>query len=495
MVAIIKFHNFCKIIDETDEELFQALDHELSFKLQGAEFSAAYQGYFNNQGDFVAWDGRRHLMSSGGKFPAGLLPRVQDFFQSRGKDVLIIDERTYSESNELDIAEVLDSLGKTPRPYQVEAAETIIKYDRGVIKLPTGAGKTLVAALIVAKIGKPAIIYVIGKDLLYQFHRFFTDIFQQEIGMIGDGNCVIKDINIATIWSVGQALGLVKEVSIDDFKSREKKTDPSKFRKIKQMLVDSRLHIMDEVHLAACDTVQTISKHIKAEHAYGMSASPWRDDGADLLIESVFGKKIIDVSAKQLIKQGYLVEPIIRFLAPKPYRYKSGKYPKIYSKYIIENEQRNEMIVKGTVSLVEQGFVPLVLFHNIKHGDILYNLLQKKVSIALLSGKDSAKQRDKIKKQLEGGEIQSIAASKIYDLGVDLPILSGLVIAGAGKSSVRALQRIGRVIRPYKGKKYSAVIDFADQAPYLRNHAEARREIYETEFKVTWPQERKKQQS
>ena len=80
-------------------------------------------------------------------------------------------------------------------------------------------------------------------------------------------------------------------------------------------------------------------------------------------------------------------------------------------------------------------------------------------------------------------------------MGIDLPILSGLVIAGAGKSSVRALQRIGRVIRPYKGKKVAAVLDFADQAPYLINHAIARKEIYQTEFDVTWPQEKTKKEN
>ena len=145
------------------------------------------------------------------------------------------------------------------------------------------------------------------------------------------------------------------------------------------------------------------------------------------------------------------------------------------------------MIQKATISMVEQGFVPLVLFHTIKHGDVLYDQLKKSVSTGLLSGKDSAKQRDKIKDELESGKIKCLVASKIFDIGVDLPILSGLVIAGAGKSSVRALQRIGRVIRPYKGKKMAAIVDFYDQAPYLYEHALCRKEIYETEFDVKIP--------
>lgn len=491
MTSIIRFDNSCKIIDENDLELYKALDEELSFQINGAEFSAAYQGYFNPSGEFVTWDGRRHLLQGNGKFPVGLLPRVQDFFARKGISVPIIDRRTqYPLVEEFDISGNLKSLNKIPRPYQELVAETVVKHDRGVIKMATGSGKTLVSALITAKIGKKALILVIGKDLLYQTNDFFTKVFGHEIGIIGDGKCEIRDINVATIWSVGQALGLKKNVTLDDSNDSEKKIDPSKLKSIKEMLSEASLVLIDECHLAACDTVQTIARYIKGEYVYGMSASPWRDDGADMLIEAFLGRRIIDISARKLIDQGYLVEPSIRFLAPKPYKYKTGKYQHIYSNYIVNNDQRNSMINKGALKLVEQGFVPLVLFHTIKHGDILFNELKKNVPTALLSGKDNSNIRERIKAELEDGKLKCLVASKIFDIGVDLPILSGLVIAGAGKSSVRALQRIGRVIRPYPGKKVSAVLDFADQAPYLKDHADTRRQIYESEFNVQWPQEK-----
>jgi len=492
MTAIIRYQNSCRIAEEDDEEILGALDNELSFKLLGAEFSQAYKGYTNDLGEFVTWDGKRHLLSASGKFPVGLLPRVMDFYASKGCRPMIIDERPQIErSTPLDITNNLRAIGKEARPYQESAANAAVETDRGIIRLATGSGKTLVSALITAKIGKSSTILVIGKDLLYQTQSFFKEVFRQEIGIIGDGKCEIRDINIATIWSVGQALGLTGTVTLDDDGLVEKKTDPEKFSKIKGMLLNSGTIILDECHLAACDTVQVIARNIKAEYVYGMSASPWRDDGADMLIEAFLGRKIVDVSARELIKQGYLVPPSIRFIAPMPYQFKSGKYPSIYSRYIVENEQRNSMVVKATKSMVEQGFVPLVLFLTIKHGDVLFDHMKKTVPTGLLSGKDSATQREKIKDELESGKIKCLVASKIFDIGVDLPILSGLVIAGAGKSSVRALQRIGRVIRPYKGKKMSAIIDFADQAPYLNKHSEIRREIYESEFDVTWPQEKK----
>lgn len=496
MVRIIKHYNYCQISDEYNLDIWRALDRELSFEVKGAEFSRAYKGYFNAVGDFVSWDGRRHLMSSSGKFPYGLLQRVMGFYQSINIFPDIIDTRIEKQPTaSVDISVRLRDIGKIPREYQLLASDIATNTDRGIIRLPTGSGKTLVAALITAKLGKPTIVLVIGIDLLYQFYDFFSEIFGKEIGIIGDGKCEIRDINIATVWSVGQAIGLKNYKSLDDENETEKKIDPSKFRDIKSMILRSKVIILDECHISSANTIQGIAKELKAEYVYGMSASPWRDDGADLLIEAFLGNKIIDISARELISKGYLVRPNIKFLAPESYKFKSGAFPKIYSKYIVENEQRNEMITRGAVSMVEQGFLPLVLFHSIKHGDVLFERLKGKIPTALLSGKDSSKVRQKIKDQLQDGKLKCIIASKIFDMGIDLPILSGLVIAGAGKSSVRALQRIGRVIRPFPGKKMAAVLDFADQAPYLIDHALARKAIYETEFDVTWPQEKTKKES
>jgi superfamily II DNA or RNA helicase len=136
--------------------------------------------------------------------------------------------------------------------------------------------------------------------------------------------------------------------------------------------------------------------------------------------------------------------------------------------------------------LVSKGYKTLVLYNNIKHGKILYDLISEKIPCILLSGKDNQKIRDDAKRKIESGEIKVILASKIFDIGVDVPCLSGLVIAASGKSSVRALQRIGRVIRRHPLKKHAAIIDFYDDAPYVKDHSKARKNIYsmEEEFKV-----------
>ena len=84
---------------------------------------------------------------------------------------------------------------------------------------------------------------------------------------------------------------------------------------------------------------------------------------------------------------------------------------------------------------------------------------------------------------MKEGKHRCVIASSIFDEGVDVRPLSALILAGAGKSQTRALQRIGRVIRAYEGKKDAIVIDFFDDSKYLRKHSQARRKIYRTEPK------------
>jgi len=87
---------------------------------------------------------------------------------------------------------------------------------------------------------------------------------------------------------------------------------------------------------------------------------------------------------------------------------------------------------------------------------------------------------------MKAGELDVLIASRIFDQGIDIPDLDALVLAGSGKSSARALQRIGRVIRKGKDKKDAIVVDFLDNCRYLRDHSMIRKKIYETEpgFKI-----------
>lgn len=496
MAKIVIKGNTSQIIEETDVEFILSLDKHLSFYIQGAEHTAAFKGYLNRDGDWVKWDGFKKLLTPTLRFATGLVERVQDFYREANKSIEVVDKRpAKSVGTPKNILDNLKKIGKEPYPYQIEIMDVIDKYDRGIIKVATGGGKSLIAALIAAKLGKKSIIYVIGKDLLYQFHAFFSECFDEPIGIIGDGQCEIHDINIASIWTVGQAIGMKKNDILLDADDDEEVLGKNKYADIAKMMKEARLHIIDECHMSACETIQQIFKHSTAEHIYGLSGSPWRDDGADLLIESILGKYIVNIPASRLIKDGYLAQAIIRFRVVPPYPVPLERvYPSVYKRYVVENDARNGLVLEGAKALVSKGYQTLVLFNSLKHGKILYDLFKQHMKCAILDGSNDKDEREAVKKDLSEHKIDCVLASRIFDIGVDIPSLSGLVIACGGKSTVKALQRVGRVIRKYPGKKFAVIIDFADQAPFLDTHSRTRYRIYTSEegFDVSWPKEIKK---
>jgi DNA or RNA helicases of superfamily II len=89
--------------------------------------------------------------------------------------------------------------------------------------------------------------------------------------------------------------------------------------------------------------------------------------------------------------------------------------------------------------------------------------------------------RKSIFDRVRSNEQSVIVCTTLADEGLDIPNLRSLVLAGGGKSSTRALQRVGRVLRPDKGKDYGYVVDIVDDIEYFDEHAERRRKIYQTE--------------
>ena len=421
--------NKAKLIGENDYIFLENLDLELSYKQLGSEYSKAYI--------HGKWDGRRRLLTSSLYFPVGLVPRVVNFYNSCKKEISVVDKNTYSENNPTDITPRLKELKKLPRYYQIDSANKAIDKKRGIIRVCTGGGKTLIAALIIAAIGKKTVFYVVGKDLLWQAHKFFEAVFQKKIGIVGDGVCEIEDITIASIWSVGKALGMGKiKPVIDDDIIVEKEVNEIYYKSIRDMIVTSKLNIMDEVHMAAAETMQRISTEVIGEYNIGMSASPTRDDDTNLLIESIFGKIIINVSASELIKNEFLVKPIIKFLPIPKLKGLSGKtYREIYKESVVNNDYRNGVVVKAAKSLLEQEFTILILYREIAHGKILYNMLKaENINCDILSGNDSTDVRKGIINNIENGECKLVLASAIFDFDIDISKLDALILAAQQKA-------------------------------------------------------------
>ena len=86
----------------------------------------------------------------------------------------------------------------TPRSFQQEAADTWMTEQRGVVALPTGAGKTILAVMLIAKTGRPTLIHVPTIDLMRQWKEVLSEYFDSPIGLLGGGINDIQPITVAT---------------------------------------------------------------------------------------------------------------------------------------------------------------------------------------------------------------------------------------------------------------------------------------------------------
>jgi len=99
------------------------------------------QGYFHTpQYKRGWWDGKCHLLS-GNKLPTGLLSAALKIFDENDTKYTLVDKR-----KSLTPKKKFKLPGIKLRYYQVDAVKAMLTNMRGVVKIPTGGGKTFVAA-------------------------------------------------------------------------------------------------------------------------------------------------------------------------------------------------------------------------------------------------------------------------------------------------------------------------------------------------------------
>lgn len=472
MIKIKIINNKCKLAGEIDYNILNLISDECSFKIKGAEFSELYKK--------GRWDGVKRLFNRQTKtFSIGLLDRITKLLDNNNLEYVLVDERVLPLNGTLNI----DISGPPIRQYQREATEKAIENKRGILQVATGGGKTYIAANIIAELKFDTIFMVHTKDLLYQAKNAFEEYLGVHIGQIGDGIIDIQPITIATMQSISKALGKNFKNTDEDV-SKEKNINITKDNKchILEKLDDTQLVIWDEVHRIACDMAMGVSDAIKnAHYRIGLSASPWRDDNADLMIEAAIGRVVYKISASELIKMGYLVPPIIKMENIAAVQ-QTGTYDQLYKANIVDNEYRNRRILHHVEILMEQNIPTLILVKHIRHGKILQKLIKENFGpVDFLSGNDYAEIRNRTINALREGQKHLLIASTIADEGLDIKRLGAVILAGSGKSSTRALQRVGRAIRTFEGKDHAVIIDFIDQCQYLYQHAQERKIIYHQE--------------
>jgi superfamily II DNA or RNA helicase len=455
-------------VSDVSPALNDKLKAEMSFRPAGYEFSPAYKR--------KQWDGWKRLYKNY-QFPVGLLHRVCSLLE-REEVSFDLDQEEKRREDLTRPSLGLPSLYEILRPYQLDAVQAAVDAPHGVIQAPTGSGKSLMIVALAAQLDMYTLIVVPTIDLLHQFRDTAARSFgipPEMIGQLGDGVVDPQPLTVATTRTAAKAAG-VAYARYEYSENNDADDTDVRPRELRDWLNSVGVFICDETPILAADTVFALANSIPADRKYGFSASPWRDDGADLMIEAAAGPILYRVGTSELVRGGYLMPPIIREVDTTGWwrakAWDNSQFSTVYKHEIVENDVRNARIAE----IVNELVVPtLVLVKQIAHGYRLQQLIPESL---FLSGKDPGKERADAYQQLRDGERRVVICSTVADQGIDIPHLGALVLCGAGKSTARHLQRIGRVTRPSPGKKAALVVDFRDTFHrWFRKHADARREI------------------
>jgi len=219
------------------------------------------------------------------------------------------------------------------------------------------------------------------------------------------------------------------------------------------------------VHHAAAKTCQEVI--FAAEEAYykfGGTATPYRDDGEDMVVQGLFGGKAVQISATYLTNNDWLVPAEAFYCDVDSNADGHTSYRSIYSHAVVNNVEFSSAIADLVDFLVSNGILCLILVQQIKHGKNISQMIKGSV---FLSGKDTTKKRTKAIADMREGKLKVLVATTLADEGLDIKPLGAVFMLFGGASVTSVPQCVGRCIRKYENKKFGLFFYFRHRVKYL----------------------------
>ncbi len=338
------------------------------------------------------------------------------------------------------------------RPYQDEAVTAAMNKWRGVINMATGLGKTLVATHLVKKLRKKTLIVVPSESIAKQFYNELSNAFgENRIGYYGGGKKKINDI------TVGIAASIIR--NIPEFKKAE-----------------LGVIIFDETHHIAASTFYEIAVGLgDVGRIYGLTATDYRSDGKDILINAGCGPVIVKKDVKWGIEHGFLAKPKfeIKEVNTLGKEYSRDKL-KNYKAHVLNDDTMKKQIHDDIKFYMDQGKSVLCLVGEVAHGAEL----SKQLGIPFAQGKD--KKSQKYVDDLNSGKVKGLIGTggKIGE-GSDTKRVDVLILANFVASKGPVIQAVGRGLRIYGNKTECIIKDYIPKgSSMLSRHANNRINFY-----------------
>ena len=360
------------------------------------------------------------------------------------------------------------------RAYQQEALETWLETDRwganaadddpittapaGVLELPTGSGKTVIALKAIERLSVPALVVVPTIDLLEQWQRELDREFECDIGRFGGGEQRLESITVSTYDSaylkadsVGDRFGLV---------------------------------VFDEVHHLGGEGYREIARLLAAPARLGLTATFERPDDAHEIIEEIAGPLIHRVDIDELAgdhlanydlkrlevaltpdeREAYerAQETFTNYLARSGINMQSGSdYQELVKRSGSDPEAREALLARQRAREIMYGSeAKLEALEGVlddhrqdrtivftAHNDLAYDVSERFL-IPTITHQTGVAERREVLERFRDGTYTRIATSNVLDEGVDVPDASVAVVLSGSGSEREFVQRLGRILRP-----------------------------------------------
>jgi len=353
---------------------------------------------------------------------------------------------------------------REPRPFQREALAAWKKSGgRGVIVLPTGAGKSHVAVLAIADRQRSALVVAPTLDLVRQWYDLLRTTFGTEVGVVGGGEHSVAALTVTTYDSA--------------------------YLQMEHLGARFGLVVFDECHHLPGETYQLAAEQCIAPFRLGLTATPERSDGREAVLGELIGPVVhrveigeiagsfladyetvrltVELSpsereeyeAERALYLDFVRKNGIRMGSPQGFREfvmrSAGHTDGARAMRAYRRQREIAFASEGKLELVEQ----LLEEHRLDRALIFTQdnatayTVSRRCLVPVITHQTKLKERSEILERFAKGEYGAVATSKVLNEGVDVPDANvAIVISGSG--SVREhVQRLGRILRQREGKQ------------------------------------------
>ena len=422
------------------------------------------------------WDGCVRYCDIGGRTYFHLLDKLVSIVTEEGYEIEIKDMRKKWDFSFEQVSQTSYEHVSWPkkhpaegqpvilRDYQVDIVNRFLENTQCLQEIATGAGKTLITAVLSHKCepyGR-TIVIVPNKDLVVQTEKDYKNLGLDVGVLFGDRKEYDKTHTICT-W---------QSLSILEKKSKKYEADFP----IDEFLKDVACIMVDEVHKAKADVLRNllsgVFSHVPIR--WGLTGTIPKDEyeavGCTCSLGPVTGK----MSSKELQDMGVLADLDISILQLQDGMIEFGGYAQEL-KWLVTDPKRIEQLSNIINGFADSGNT-LVLIDRIKTGEML---AEENPDWVFVSG--SMKQKDRQDNYDDVSEMDNkviVATYGVAAVGINIPRIFNLILIEPGKSFVRVIQSIGRGIRKAQDKDYVNVVDITSNLKYSKRHLTKRKAFY-----------------